>query len=933
MDDDVGMDVDFRILGPVELRVGGRPVRLASPKVRVLAARLLLDAGRPVPIHELAAMLWGEDQPERPRRAVQLYAARLRSALAAVPDRQIMRTVSGAYVVDVPPEVIDLGRFRAHMREAGRAAEREDRESEAASIAAALAEWRGEPLADVESDQLRAWAVASLRDEWFQALARRIDLDLDRRATAEVIGEVRELTGRYPLHERFWEQLMQALDAAGRRAEALDAYHAARRRLSEELGIEPGEELRRLHRRILDGRSGNGDAPAPAIYEPPVPRQLPPDVPGFVGRVEELARLDRLADDPAQPRTVVVSGAPGVGKSTLAVRWARRVSDRFLDGQLWVDLRGNASGEPATPEYALARSLRALGVPGDRIPSDREEQAAMYRSLLDGRRMLVVLDNAGSAEQVMPLLPSGPGCVAVVTSRSQLTGLVVAGAQPMTLDLLSPAESRQLLAGRIGAHRTEAEPAATDEIISRCARLPLALAIVAARAATHPGFALGAFARELRTLDAFTTGSPATDVRAVFSSSMRAVSSAAARLFRLLGLHPGPTVSVAAAASLAGVPVPLAGRLVAELTRAHLLAEPEPGRYAMHDLLHAWAVELAQAEPPGERRAPLERMLDHYLHSAMTAVGVYRRLLVPIDVARPCSGAVVTDVADPELAAAWYTVEHPVLIAAVEVAVAHGFERHAWQLAWVVGGFLDRHRHVHDIERISQSALAAAARLGDPVAEAHTLGGLATAMALSNRYDEALAVLIRAAALFADLGDTVSQAGVYVSLAQAYGRLGRDAEAFDWSGRAVALYQEAGHDLGYANALNAVAWFAAKLGRHRETLRYGRQAMRMLRALGDVRGQAGMLDTLGIAHHHLGEWQLAESCFQQAVVMFERLEMPYHVVDTLVHLGDCNAAAGDTDAARAAWRRALAAAGSQEHEEVERVRAALAQRSPAPAQR
>jgi len=376
-------------------------------------------------------------------------------------------------------------------------------------------------------------------------------------------------------------------------------------------------------------------------------------VASFVGRSGHLRALDALLQDQgAAPTAVVISaiaGMAGVGKTALAVHWAHRVAGRFPDGQLYVNLRGfDPGGAGLDPGQALHGFLEAFGVPPARIPEDLAAQSGLFRSLLAGKRMLVLLDNARSAEQVRPLLPGSPGCLAIVTSRDKLAGLVATeGARPLALDLLTAADARDLLARRLGADRVAAEPAAIACIIAACARLPLALTIAAARAATSPTFPLAAIAAELReaasALDPFDAGESATDVRTVFSWSYRALSAPAARMFRLLGLHPGPDVAVTAAASLAAVPPGQARALLAELTRAHLLAEHAPGRYAFHDLLRAYASELASAqECPADRASAVHRLLDHYLHREQRR-GARGRLPVrgagPAAVRRYCRGA------------------------------------------------------------------------------------------------------------------------------------------------------------------------------------------------------------------------------------------------------------------------------------------------------
>ena len=525
--------VEFRLLGPLEARVGERAIAIGSPKHRVLLAALLLDAGRPVPVATLVDAIWAAAAPNDPRGTLRVHVTRLRSLLeAAAPGcGGLIVTTADGYLVDVTQRQVDLLRFKRGVAEADEAAGQADLETEARLLASALAEWRGLPLADVPSERLQREVSPGLLEQRLQALERRIDIDIRLGRHAEVVGELVTLTAQEPLRERLWALLMTALDGSDRRSDALAAYETIRRHLAEELGIDPGPELRRRQGAILAGnrstqRLSTIDTRASL---PPVPRQLPPDVRGFVGRVEQQAWLnDQLpgADRAAGVVISAIAGTTGVGKTALAAHWARRTADRFPDGQLWLNLRGHDHRPSMTSERALAMFLRALGVPDDRMPHGAEERAALYRSLMDGRRMLVILDNAHSADQVRPLLPGAPGCMALVTSRSPLIGLVATeGARLLTLDVLSTDEAREMLTRRLGPRRVAAEPRAVTEIIAECARLPLALAIAAARAAAHADFPLDVLASQLREarggLAAFDAGDTTTDVRAVFSWSYR----------------------------------------------------------------------------------------------------------------------------------------------------------------------------------------------------------------------------------------------------------------------------------------------------------------------------------------------------------------------------------------------------------------------------
>lgn len=410
-----------------------------------------------------------------------------------------------------------------------------------------------------------------------------------------------------------------------------------------------------------------------------------------------------------------VTGTAGIGKTALAVHWAHQVSHRFPDGQLYVDLRGyHPSATAMETADAVRGFLDALAVPPSRIPATPDARAALYRSIVAGKRVLVVLDNARDSEHVRPLLPGSHTCLVVTTSRDQLTSLIATHAtRPLVLDLLQPEDAQELLGRRLDARRIAAEIRATDEIIASCTGLPLALAIAAARAASNPRLPLGSLAAHLRQgrsgLDALTVGDPYGDARAVFSWSYHGLGSAAARLFRLLGQHYGPDIGLSAAASLAALPVQRTRTLLTELCRAHLLVEHRSGRYTFHDLLRAYAAELAQVhDGSSEISSALHRALDHDLHTAHAAAAWLNPDREPIRVAEPQPGVVVDDPTDREQAMAWFTAEYAVLLAAVDRAVRIGLDRHAWQLAWSLADFPDR-RVQH---ATGHTVLEAARRLG-----------------------------------------------------------------------------------------------------------------------------------------------------------------------------------------------------------------------------
>ncbi len=687
-----------------------------------------------------------------------------------------------------------------------------------------------------------------------------------------------------------------------------------------------------IHRKTK--RVQHKNPPAGVEDGPPVPRQLPAAVRHFAGRTDELSRLTTALSvggpsDSAMP-IVTVGGAAGVGKTALALHWAHQVRDSFPDGQLYVNLRGFDPTEPAmSPAEAVRGLLDGLGTPPQRIPADLHAKVGLYRSLMANRRMLVVLDNACDAEQVRPLLPGAPGCRVLVTSRNQLASLIAAeGAHPITLNVLSMAEARQLLAGRVGHDRVRAEPDAVDEIIARCARLPLAMVIVAARAAAHPEFGLAALARELRmahdVLDAFAGGDAVTDIRAVFSWSYRTLSDAAARMFRLLGLHPGPDTDLIAAGSLAGIPVMTAHRVLTELTQAHLVGEHLPGRYLLHDLLRAYAIEQAQLQETTEdRRAALHRMLDGYLHTGVAAARFLDPPLEPMAPQPPVPGAHVHRITGHQEALDWFTAERAVLLAAVDRAATDGFATHAWQLPLTLATFLYRQGHWADYAATQRTAVAAATQLGDVAAQAVAHRQLGRACTLLREFAEARANHQRALARWRALGDVSGQARTHLALAWVCERQEDYAEGAVQARESLRLIRATGDLAWQARALNALGWCQTKLGDHEQALEHCGQALELFESIGDRDGVAGSLDSLAHIQHRLGRHDEAVARYRQAVDLYRELGDRYYEADTLHHLGDAHDAAGDPAAAESAWHRALLIFTDLDHPDAAQVRTKL----------
>lgn len=694
----------------------------------------------------------------------------------------------------------------------------------------------------------------------------------------------------------------------------------------------------RVDERRASGAGAAASAAAtPVVEHRVVPRQLPPALGNFSGRRAELAQLDRVVDPAGPPHTgavrvVAVTGTAGVGKTTLAVHWAHRVADRFPDGQLYVNLRGfDPDGAVTEPTTALRLLLDALGSPPARSPAEVDAQTALLRTMLADRRMLIVLDNARDSAHVRALLPGAPQCLVVVTSRNQLTGLVAAhGAHLVTLGLLPPDEATELLRHRIGEARCRAEPAAVDEIALRCAGLPLALAVVAARATTAPRMPLAALAAELRTaherLDALAADDPQLGVRSVFSWSYRALSPAAAQLFRLLGIHPGPTVSAAAAASLAGLPAARVRPVLAELVRSHLLDEHPGGRYGLHDLLRVYAAEQARRQETGEAfDAGVRRLADHYTHTAYQGNRLLQPNPAPAAPAPAAAGVVAERLGTAEAALAWFNVEHPVLMAVFEGAVAAGLAATALHLSQVTYTYLDRQGYWPDLLVMQRTALDLARRLADPAAEAVAHRAIARAYTRTNRYADAEIQLDAALELERGRGDQAGEGLTELNLSLVRERQGRHRDALEHGRAAHDLYAAAADRAGQGKALNVVGWQHARLGEYDETLDWCGRALELLRGLGDRPGQASTWHSLGYGYQHLGDLAEAVVCYQQALELFRELGDRHLEALVLNDLGEVVLATGDLVGARACWQTAVDILDNLRHPDVEPIRARLAQ--------
>jgi len=964
------------LLGPVEvMSAEGGLAGVAQPMLRVLVAMLGMAAGRVVPDDALVDGLWGEQWSRERERNLYTHVAALRRLLtAAEPAHGGSRLVrsGGGYRLVLAEAEADTGLFRSLTGRGREAARAGDVAAAAGLFAQALGLWRGTALADVAGLCPRlAGDAAGLEELRAGVVEERIECDLALGRHGEVAAEGPGLVAEFPLRERLAGQLMVALWRCGRRGEALAVFDSARRVLAEELGIDPGPELAQLHAKVLADDPSLAPPAAAVLAAKPagpqperlaagvVPRQLPAGVGYFAGRHGELKALDQLLDqvgDPTGPEAVLVTavgGMAGVGKTALAVHWARKVADRFPDGQLYVNLRGyDPSGAPVSAEVATGWFLAALGLPASAIPAEAQERAGLYRSMLADRRVLIMLDNARDAAQVRPLLAGGPGCLAVVTSRSSLTGLAAAdGARLVQLDLLREEEAVALLSARLGPDRLAAEPDAVESLIGACGRLPLALAIIAARASESPKLPLATLAAALADasgrLDALDGSDAATSARAVFSWSYRQLSMAAAQMFALLGVHCGPDISLRAAASLAGIPAAAARAALMELVSASLVREHQPSRYVLHDLLRAYAAEQAATVcTEAETHAAIGRSLDHYLH---TMAGMPSFWTAAFVTAAPRPGASPEQLRDHAQLLSWLSAEHQVLRQAVEQAAEKGFETEAWQVFYFLGFSAYWQGKWSDWDAAGQTALAAAARVGDHAGLGWTRFNLGNLHSVLGAEGEALAQVRQALAHFQQAGDLSGQAFTHQGISDSMlntdrrdqtlrSRGHRDdmtvsspelrhraSEGLGHAEQALILHRQLGHRDHEAETLTCLGHHHACLGNFELAVDACQQALELSREIGNPECQADAWDMLGFVYTLSGESAAAITCYREALRVLPgigpRSVLPRAKI--LTDLGEAYEAVGDLQAAQRAWRDALQIFEDVGHPDADYVRARL----------
>jgi DNA-binding SARP family transcriptional activator len=881
----LGGSVQFRILGSIELVDDGNlAIAVSAPRDLAVLGALLVNAGQVVPRKYLIEAIWGQWPPRTARDQLYTSISRLRRLLSGCGVATITTLPTG-YRITIGPDNLDWQLFEKAARAARIARDEGRREAAIEHFRQAESMWRGEALEGVSSELLHRTAAA-LNEERIRALEDCIDLEIDIGRGRDVIAKLSGLVERHPLRERLHGALMRALAQGGRRGEALEVFRRAHRLINDELGIEPSAALTELHRRILRGEEGGNPVRRATAAKPPPstreaarstatatspPQELPADIAGFTARTPQLNELDGLlrAAGP-MPAVVMIAGMPGVGKTALAVRWARRISKRFPDGQLFVDLRGFAQQPPTPSVDALAGLLLSLGVPPSSIPPDEISATNLYRTLLAGKRVLVLLDDAYSVEQLRPLLPSSPGSLALVTSRDRLSGLISRhGAHRLTLDVLPAEDARTLLTRLLGGDRIEAEVQAADELAQLCGFLPLALRVTAANLMDRPHHTLAAYVDELRRsqplADLANDGDDRTSVPMAFNISYRTLPSDAARMFRLVGLVPGPDITPPAAAALADTTHAAAGRMLQRLARAHLISERQPSRYQFHDLVRSYASSLTASEDSErDRRAAIQRLVGWYLAVADAAAATLYPQTLRLPLPQPQDLQSI-DVSETGPAREWLETERRNLVAAVPHAAEMGFPALAWHLAFRLRRFFWNAGHAAEWQSVAGVALVAAqadSSLPGQVTARLSLGDL---HAVHSRHREATDDYETAAALARRAGWKEAEGAALGAVGSRYLMAGELVQAEEALERRLMLVREGDQPGVLAATLGNLANIYRQQGRLPEAFAYHEQALALYQDMGAVAELAGALSNLGELAHLLGRLDEARQHLTRAL--------------------------------------------------------------------
>lgn len=901
--------MQFGVLGSLYVKTGSSdtPQTISAPRLRTLLAVLLWRANHPVPVDELADLVWDGAPPAGAGEAVRALVMRLRRRLDGPAAARIVTRAPG-YAIELSGDEWDAGRFEALTGRADQAV-RTGRWAEAAQVAqAALGLWRGAPLSDVPSERLRGQWVPVLEQLHLRALACHIEADLHEGRHEQLIPQLRELTARHPLWESVHGQLMVALARSGRRGEALAVYHEVRSVLADELGIDPGPELRRLQEAVRAGETEATAAPAiPEASVRPAPglRQLPASVRSFVGRQSEVDRLDALVRQALDPGgtagTVVISaidGMAGVGKTALAVHAAHRLAGEFPDGQLFIDMHGYTQGhEPRPASEGLEVFLRALDVQPQRIPPGPEERAAMFRHRLAGTRTLIVLDNVADEAQVQPLLPGSPGCVVLVTSRRRLRALDEA--YLLSLDVLPPADALELFRTVAGADRVPRGDAAAAEIVELCGRLPLAVRIAAALLRHRPAWTLDHLAALLRAEQTRigTLSDRRRDLSTIFGLSYRSLTDAEQLTFRYLGLIPGPDFDRFAVAALTGTDVSDASARLENLVDHNMVLPGVPGRYRLHDLIRLHTRDLANRDPAPVRDAALDRLMDYYEHTAARADALISRF-PRLGPAGPAP-ADAPELPERDAGRAWLRTERANLLAALHHATAHDRPGRAVALAADLATLLRNDGPWTEAIALHTGAIAAARSLGDRPGESSALVQLGVIRTLTGDYPGALEAVETAGRSYQQLGDRLGQANALTQLGEIRGVIDDVPGAVKDLEQALLLYEQLDEPLGRANALARRGNIRRYTGDLPGALPDLERALRLYRQVDNPDGQSTMLIALGNVQRLTGDFADAAGHLDEALRVSDRLDLPIYRANALAELGELRRVIGDhAEAAR-----------------------------------
>ncbi|MGW3997726.1 BTAD domain-containing putative transcriptional regulator [Amycolatopsis sp. NPDC004772] len=889
----MGPEVRFHLLGPLTVTVGGQPLALGGAKQRVLLAHLLLNANRTVSPGQLVDTLWPHDPPTSATANLQTYVWRLRRLL---PEGAVVRTHDPGYSLEVDPADVDAHRFARLVADAARAAKDGAPETALTLLADAEALWRGDPLEDLPTAPAWDAELGRLVENRLAAVEERLALQVRLGRHDPAIAELTVLLAEHPYRERLWQQYLLALTGAGRRAEALQAYATARERLVTELGVEPGPELRALQAAILTGEPLPGPAPVAPV------RQLPADLPDFTGREEYVRELSAALG--AGPAPVVLTGAPGTGKTALAMHVAHGLAGRFPDGQLYVDLAG--TGAPRDPAEVLADFLHALGVTGNTVPAGLGQRAALFRSRLAGRRLLLVLDDAATAGQVRPLLPADHGCAVLVTTRGRLPEL--AGAKHVELPVFGEREAAQLLAELAGPDRVVGEPAEAAAIVRCCGYLPLAIRIAGARLAGRQAWSLRTLhdrlADESSRLSELRVGD--LGVRPSFELSLRQLPPAARTAFgrsAVLGAQDFPSWVVDALLDRAGTHDVL--DVLVDANLVSLTGQDASGhpRYRLHDLLRCYASELLAEEPLPARRETLTRVLSVLLALAKTASAALPPAFGAMTGPAVPAGAVPARLVTDPLA--WFTAERKLLAAAVQLAADAGLAELSWQLTAAAVPFYDLRGAYDDWRRSHATALAAVEAADNRRGAAVLRRGLGQVRLYHDEYEAAAKDMRRSAELFAELGDVRGEALAVAGLGTVARVRDRPREALDFYRRALSGLERADDRSGVAQMRNSIGSTYALLGAFEEAETWLHRARELAREIEDAHREAKVLTELGTLHRDTGRLPESLTCLRLALSILEELDDERCSAYALLGIGQTLLEAGEPIQARGVCDRAL----------------------------